>query len=300
MLRKYADFLNRLARSARARKKEAVHIPVCSGELLQGRRALVTGGTKGIGFAIAQAFAKEGARVVITSRTAESAAAAARGLNACTVAPTPSCEAGMVCGIAFDGRDVRSVKEKWAEAEAAAGGPIDILVNNAGVNIHKGLWDFTEEDFDQILSLNLKGSFFLAREAARNMLLQKTKGNILNVCSSSSLRPAVSPYTLSKWGMRALTLGLAKTLVSHGIVVNGVAPGPTHTPLHVPDGYDGLEEPANPTGRMADAQEIAAAAVYLVSDFARMVIGDVLYVTGGAGVITFDDVNYSLQPLKEL
>lgn len=289
MLRKYADFLNRLARSARARKKEAVHISVCSGELLRGRRALITGGTKGIGFAIAQAFANEGARVVITSRTAESAAAAARKLNADT-AGAPSRTVESVCGIAFDGRDVRSVKEKWAESQAAAGGPIDILVNNAGVNIHKSLWDFTEEDFDQILSLNLKGSFFLAREAARNMILHNTKGNILNVCSSSSLRPAVSPYTLSKWGMRALTLGLAKTLVSHGIVVNGVAPGPTHTPLHVPDGYDGLEEPANPTGRMADAQEIAAAAVYLVSDFARMVIGDVLYVTGGAGVITFDDV----------
>lgn len=118
------------------------------------------------------------------------------------------------------------------------------------------------------------------------------KGNILNIASSSSLRPAVSAYTLTKWGIRGLTLGLAKALASYGITVNGIAPGPTATPmLGKAEGAD-ISFP-NPLGRYALPEEIANMAVFLVSDMGRSVVGDIVYMTGGSGLVTFDDVEYT-------
>ena len=105
------------------------------------------------------------------------------------------------------------------------------------------------------------------------------RGNILNIASSSSLRPAVSAYTLSKWGLRGLNMGLAKALSPYGITVNGLAPGPTAT--------DKI-----PLKRYIMPEEIANMAVFLVSDMGRSIIGDIVYMTGGAGVVTYEDMNY--------
>jgi len=122
----------------------------------------------------------------------------------------------------------------------------------------------------------------------------KIKGNILNIVSSSSLRPALTPYTISKWGMRSFTLGLAKVLIPYGIVVNALAPGPTATEMLIKDGYDGIENQANPSGRFATASEVANMAVILVSSIGRMIVGDTIYMTGGAGLFTYDDIKYNL------
>ena len=123
---------------------------------------------------------------------------------------------------------------------------------------------------------------------SRKWIAGNVKGNILNVCSASSLRPGNSPYILSKWGVRSLTIGMAKQLIKHGIVVNGLAPGVTDTDKFT-HGNDDICKASNPTGRMVTREEIANMAVILVSSLCRMVVGDILYMTGGGGVVTLDD-----------
>ena len=112
------------------------------------------------------------------------------------------------------------------------------------------------------------------------------------IASSSSLRPAISAYELSKWGIRGLTMGLAKKYIKKGIVVNGIAPGPTATSMLNKDEKGNLTRSNSPIGRYILPEEIANAAVFLVSDMGRTIVGDIIYMTGGAGIITFDDVNY--------
>ena len=144
------------------------------------------------------------------------------------------------------------------------------------------------------MDTNLSGTFFLSKIVAKNMILNNIKGNILNIASSSSLRPADSAYNISKWGIRGLTLGLAKSLVPHGIIVNGIAPGPTFTPMITDVSKSKDIYNANiPLGRFAMPEEIANMAVVIVSVKGRTIVGDIVYMTGGSGVITFDDVNYS-------
>lgn len=114
-------------------------------------------------------------------------------------------------------------------------------------------------------------------------------GNILNVGSSSSLRPAISAYSMSKWGIRSLTLGLAKALAPHGITVNGIAPGPTATPMLLGDDLGDIALKGSPIGRYVLPEEIANMAVVLVSPMGQSIVGDMVFMTGGAGVVTYDD-----------
>ena len=125
-------------------------------------------------------------------------------------------------------------------------------------------------------------------------MIEYIKGNILNVASASSLRPANSAYTLSKWGIRGLTLGLAKALAKDGITVNGIAPGPTATPMLMKDNQnDNMVLERLPLGRYIMPEEVANMAVILVSSMGRAIMGDIIYMTGGAGILTYDDVPYS-------
>ena len=270
-------------------QKIPVRVPVLEGRLLEGRSALITGGTSGIGLAMAEAFAMNGSDVVITGRSrgrvdeAVDRVRRARGAH------------GRVAGIVFDSstRDEASFGDALARAEDALGAPLDALVNNAGVNAGRSIPGTGMEDFDLVIGTNLRGAYFLSQAFARRMVESGARGNILNVCSSSSLRPATNPYTVSKWGLRGLTEGLAKLLIPYDIVVNGIAPGPTATPMMVSEedagNYDFAEVPA---GRYAAPEEVANMAVVLVSDLARMVVGDVVYITGGCGNLTFDDIGY--------
>lgn len=268
-------------------RKERVNNPVLYGSLLMGRVALVTGGTSGIGFAIAEEFARNGAAVAFTGRSPQRIDAALRAIRSAV-------EGAVVEGVVFDNstEDASAFSQALDEAEGALGMPIDALVNNAGVISGAPIPNSGMEDFDLTISTNLRGAYFLSQEFARRLVAAGRTGNILNVCSSSSLRPAISPYTISKWGLRGLTLGLAKQLAPHGVVVNGIAPGPTATPMLVADGDGNLAHDGVPAGRYATAEEIANMAVVLVSDLSRMVIGDVVYMTGGAGTVTFDDMDY--------
>lgn len=251
-----------------------VKVPVLQSDLLKGRTALITGSTKGIGFAIAEAFAEAGATVLISGRNLQTIDAAVNKLSK---------KGRSIYGIEMDMTDIATMEKAVANLPA-----IDILVNNAGFVGGEGFGNTSEQDYDLILDTNLKGAYFLSQSVSRMWIKDGVKGNILNVCSASSLRPGNSPYVLSKWGMRSLTVGMAKQLIRYGIVVNGVAPGVTDTDKFT-HGSDNIAKVTNPSGRMVTREEIANMAVVLVSSLCRMVVGDVLYMTGGGGIVTLDD-----------
>lgn len=251
-------------------------------DLLKGRKALVTGGGGGIGFAIAKAFLKAGADVVICGRNEEKLKAACEQLSAF----------GRVAYLRADMTKISTFDTVINDAVSKIGG-LDLLVNNAGVN--GGRFDATDEiEFDKIIETNLKGYFFMSRSFAKYMIQHKKTGNILNVASSSSMRPAISAYTLSKWGVRGLTLGLAKSLITHNIVVNGIAPGQTATPMLHIDPDEDISLPQCPAQRYALPEEIANFSVYLVSKAGSMIVGDIVYMTGGAGLVSYEDIKYDL------
>ena len=269
-------------------KVEKVDTPVMYGSLLEGRTALITGGTSGIGFAIAAACARNGASVVITGRASARIASALEALRS-------EVDGAQVAGVILDSssNDIALFSRALDEAERLIGSPVNVLVNNAGVIAGGNMPNTEIEGFDLTIDTNLRGAYFLSQEFGRRLHDAKRSGNILNICSSSSLRPAISPYTISKWGLRGLTLGLAKQLAPLGVTVNGLAPGPTATPMLMADGNDNLVHDGLPIGRYATPDEIANMAVVLVSDLGRMVVGDIVYMTGGGGTVTFDDMSYA-------
>lgn len=168
---------------------------------------------------------------------------------------------------------------------------ISILCNNAG--IQGSQFGFAkEEDYDNVMDTNLKGVFFFSQLVGRYMVDNNIEGNILNIASASSLRPAASVYTLSKVGIKEFTLGMAKSLIPHGVVVNGLAPGPTATPMLIKGEKPNLAIDHNPLGRFALPEEIANMAVILTSNMGRTIVGSIVYMTGGSGTITFEDVQY--------
>lgn len=261
-------------------------VTLAPNELLKSRFALITGGTSGIGFAIAKLFLNSGASVCITGRSQE------RIDDACNKLKLSVPESkDHIYGIVLDNQEV-SAFPSTIDRIIGIEGKIDILVNNAGI-LGGNISESTEKEYDTVLDTNLKGTFFLSRIVGKYMISNQIKGNILNIASSSSLRPANSAYTISKWGIRGLTSGLAKSLAPYGITVNGVAPGPTATPMLLKEDIHNISHPTLPAGRYVLPEEIANMALFLVSDMGRMVVGDIVYMTGGAGTLTFDDMNYS-------
>lgn len=260
--------------------KTPVYVPVLYGELLKGRRALVTGGTRGIGFAIANAFLRNGALVVITGRSQETINRACKELKE----RNPNAE---VYGYVLDNMNIVHMEEVLLRILKER--DINILVNNAGVINKTGFVEASEADYDSVMDTNLKGTYFLSKAFALYMVDNGIKGNILNVLSSSALRPTTTSYGLTKWGLRGFTLGLAKELSKHDIVVNGIAPGPTYTKMLADDGETNLMRMASPSGRLTDVEEIGNIATVLVSDMGRMINGDTVYISGGCGNLTLDD-----------
>ena len=187
--------------------------------------------------------------------------------------------------------DVLSVNDMPEKIKLAAGlfpeNRIDILVNSAGVVSHSDFLDMSESEYDSIMDINAKGTFFMSQATAKYMIENRIKGHILNVTSSSALRPAWTPYQMSKWAVRGLTLGMADKLLPYGIIVNAIAPGPTATPMLNKNEGDSIYNAVCPAGRFAMPSEIAALATFMVSDMGDMIIGDTFYMTGGSGTITF-------------
>lgn len=261
---------------------EAKVVKLALPQLLQNRVVLITGGSSGIGKEIARACLASGAKVVITARNKRKLELTVDELRKVSQE---------IYSISLDISHVGDMPNVITEAEHMAGAKLTTLINNAG--IASGSFDcLKESEFMAVLETNLKGTVFMSKCFSDYLINHKIKGNILNVVSSSGLRPALSAYEISKWGLRGFTAGLAKKLIPYGIVVNGIAPGPTATPMLMNEGERNLAHPTNPSGRFTTPEEVANLAVYLISDMARQIVGDIVCMTGGAGITTFDDVKH--------
>lgn len=261
-------------------------VSLASSELLKGRCALITGGTSGIGYEIAKAYINAGANVCITGRSLS------RIEDACIRLHKDTNTNGRAFALELDNTNIGLFEPKFKDAVQLLG-KVDILVNNAGVQGAE-LPNADEKGYDSALDVNLKSVFFLSQIVGNYMVKNGIKGNILNIASSSSLRPAVTAYTISKWGLRGFTLGLARSLVTHGITVNGLAPGATATPMLIKNNKDNFYYPHSLIGRYALPEEISNMAVCLVSDMSRSIVGDIVYMTGGMGLVSFEDMNYDV------
>ena len=259
---------------------------VAPSSLLKGRTALVTGGSSGIGLEIAKSFMRAGANVIITGRNEEKLLNAVEQLIGCTNGEN------IIKSLVWNHSDVGIIDERFIEVRKLVGGnSIDILVNNAGL-VGGEIRNCDITTYDRIFSTNIRGVFFLTKRFSEYLKENGIRGNILNIGSSSSLRPATSAYALTKWSVLGLTKGMAKILSPYGITVNGIAPGPTATPMLMKDGVkEDICLEKSPIGRYVLPEEIANMALFLVSDMGRSIVGDMIYMTGGAGVITYDDIN---------
>lgn len=272
----------------RLKKVSYINNYIYKGELLNGRTALITGGTSGIGLSIAKTFLLNGCNVIITGRNSSKIDKAVGELK-----KEITNKKQVVKGIVFDISDTKNIENNFNNI-ISDNNKIDILVNNAGIIAGENLGSTKIDDYEICLKTNLEGTYFLSQTFFNYLKQNKMKGNILNILSSSSNRPAVKPYTLTKWGLKGLTIGMAKKFIEYGVVVNGIAPGPTYTSMLVQDAENekDLKLESNPAGRYTTPEEIANGALFLVSDMGKMIVGDIIYMTGGAGIITVDDIVY--------
>lgn len=237
---------------------------------LDGKVALITGASRGIGAGIADALHEAGATVVGTSRNRQDGFTERWG--------TPP--------VIMDVTDVSSVRT-GVDRVASEFGRLDVLVNNAGVNVPQGVFEVDEESWDAVIDTNLKGAFFAAQEAARHMVERGEGGRVINIASQAGVVGIEerSAYCASKGGVVLLTKVLAIELAQHGITVNAVAPTFVTTELT----RSTLEDPTwrekilsrIPLGRVGEVEDVAAATLYLASPAASMVTGHTLLVDGG-------------------
>lgn len=240
---------------------------------LDGKAALITGASRGIGAAIARRFAEEGADLAITylhsAEAAEEVAAQARlaGVRAMAIC----CDAG----------DCKATRD-MVHAVHAQLGRLDILVNNAGRFDGKPLPETADDDFDRSMAVNVRGPYIAGREAAK---LMTDGGRIINIASSFGLRvpaPGLGLYAISKYAVIGLTHAFARDLGSRGITVNAIAPGPIDTDMNREEGRAGkIMRMMTALGRYGTPEDVAALAAFLASDEAAYITGTVFSVDGG-------------------
>ena len=240
---------------------------------LEGKVAVVTGSARGIGCAIAEAMAREGAKVVISDRDREEAARTAKRIGGAAIAI---------------GADVSKPDEIEAlfDATVRAFGKVDILVNNAGIGAARLVIDIDLEEWEHIIRINLTGAFLCSQQAARRMIAHGTGGKIVNIVSLSGQKGGVgrSAYGASKAGLEVLNKIMAVEFADHGINVNAIAPGPIMTEtgraMHTQETVDAYHR-LIPQRRYGEPSEIASAAVFLASSDASYITGHTLNVDGG-------------------
>jgi len=247
---------------------------------LDDKTAIVTGGAKGIGFACARRFLEQGARVIIADVDEKTGNKAEKTLA----------ELGDVRFVHCDVGDRLSVRNLMA-ATLDSFNSLDVLVNNAGIIHSDDFLDISEEDFDRVMQVNLKGAFLCGQAAARQMVDQieegRAPGSIINMSSINAevAIPSQVPYSISKGGVQQLTKVMALSLASRGIRVNAIGPGSINTDILAAVNND--PEAKNrilsrtPMGRIGEASEIASIAAFLASDDASYITGQTIYADGG-------------------
>jgi len=238
---------------------------------LGGKVAVVTGGSRGIGLAIAQTLAGAGAKVAVLARDGARAQQAAQELG------------GGAQGFACDVSDAAQAETTLGAVDKALG-PVDILVNNAGITRDNLLFRIAEDDWDQVLDTNLKGAFLMTKLAARGMIKRRW-GRVVNITSVVGLtgNKGQSNYAASKAGLIGFTKAVAKELASRNVLVNAVAPGYIDTEMTrgIAEEAKQALQTAIPLGRLGQGADVAAAVLFLASDWASYITGQVLVVDGG-------------------
>ncbi|WP_316173423.1 MULTISPECIES: glucose 1-dehydrogenase [unclassified Bradyrhizobium] len=243
---------------------------------LSGKTALVTGSSRGLGRAIAEGFARAGARLVINGTDPARTDAAAAEFRATGHQAEAS---------AFDVTDEAAVIGAFERLDAA-GIAIDILVNNAGIQHRKPLVEFTSSEWRRVIETNLTSAFIIGREAAKRMI-PRGRGKIINIGSLASelARPTVGPYTAAKGGIRNLTRAMAVEWAQHGVQANAIGPGYMLTDMNQalmqnPD-FNSWLMSRIPSKRWGRPDELVGAAIFLASEASAYVNGQTIYVDGG-------------------
>ena len=243
---------------------------------LAGKRALITGASRGIGFELARGLAGAGAEIVINGSSSGRLSEAAKRLR----------ESGAkVHELCFDVTDAGLVREAIDDFEAGTG-PIDILINNAGMQYRAQLEEFPIDKFEELMRLNLNAVFYVGQAVARHMI-ERGAGKIVNICSvqSALARPSIAPYTASKGAVANLTKGMATDWAKHGLQVNGLAPGYFDTELTsalvADEAFTEWLCNRTPAGRWGDVRELVGACIFLTSAASSFVNGQIIYVDGG-------------------
>lgn len=233
--------------------------------ILKGKKILITGGGRGLGFAIAKKCVAEGAEVLICGRSSQTLEKAASELGDCLYS-------------VFDVTDYEHIPSFVQECSRKLGGRIDVLVNNAGISLHEGsIYDVTLEGFDAQFGTNLKGPYFLSKAFLNNFKATgNSGGSIIFVTSERGLYCDDQPYGLTKAAVCSLTQGLARRALKDGVRVNAVAPGVTVSDMTGVDRNGNLFRPGTSGGRVLLPEEIAETVVFLISDASRSINGAII------------------------
>lgn len=241
------------------------------------RKALVTGASRGIGYAIAKKLAQNGDKVVITGRNRETLERVSQELGQ------------NVFPMVWDAAEFDKADEKVREAAGQLGG-LDIVVNNAGIFARRSEWDkksllkTTVQEWQDVIDVNASAVFFTMQASVNYMLENGVKGNILNITSVAGEEPVFGAYGGSKILATGLTRGWGKMFASDGITINGIAPGPVATEMNNWHEGDSMKHDRIPYGRFATIDEVAALAMYLLDEKAKMICGETVIIDGAYSI----------------
>ena len=245
--------------------------------MIKGNKAIVTGASRGIGFAIAKELVNAGCSVVITGRNEKTLKVAAEKIGE-TAIP-----------MVWNASDIDLAAAKINEAAEILGG-LDIVVNNAGIFAQRNEWSktgllqTTVDEWQSVMKTNTSAIFFTMQAAVNYMLENNIKGNILNVTSVAGYEPVYGAYGASKIAATGLTRGWGKMFANDGITINGIAPGPVATEMNNWHEGDPMKHDRIPFGRFATVEEIAKLAMYLLSEEAKMVCGETVVLDGAYSI----------------
>lgn len=247
-------------------------VSLSNSQLLAGQNVIITGASRGIGKAIAKTFIENGAIVVGIAKNIGNLLKAKEDIQSDNFIPHEW--------------DISKLTELDVHMQQIisefTNGKIDVLVNAAGIKNgqEREFWKFTENDFDNVINVNVKAPFFISRYVVNHMLNNNIKGHIINIIGIKGLIGEASPYSISKFGLTSLTKGMARMFADKGIVVNAISPGATKTDMAGIDS-DNYYHPATSNLRLADPQEIANLALFLASGMGNNMVGSVVVSDGG-------------------
>lgn len=250
------------------------------GSILKDKKILITGGSSGFGYAIAEKFLKEGASVIITGRNVEKLKKAENNLK--------KIDSNRITSMVWDLNDVKNLSSLFHKAIQIYD-QIDIFINNAGVWSAPMYPHYSLEEYNRIMDTNLKGLFFMMQEEANYLESNHIRGKIINITSITGRIPSFEIYHASKWGADCITMGLARKLASKGIIVNGIAPGTAVTDINTAQKTKFNTEKneyfsVHPTKRFIRVEEVAELATFLASNAANNIVGQVIAIDGGTTI----------------